>query len=149
MTTKKIIVSERVNNEWRTLGSFEDRKTALNGIATKLNNDEDADPQNFKIEVVEDVNEEAVLMETAGRVVNEMAIFLKPLEIKKLMVDGSGFVELIQPGKYPSLSIVEVQKLFKVLDGVNAELPEGYEVFFSISHECAIRLFLHTPKEDK
>ena len=149
MTTKKFIVSERVNNEWRTLGSFEDKKTALNGIATKLNNDEDADPQNFKIEVVEEVNEEAVLMETAERVVKEMAIFLKPLEIKKFMVDGSGFVELIQPGKYPSLSIVEVQKLFKVLDGVNAELPESFEVFFSISHECAIRLFLHTPKEDK
>lgn len=53
MTTKKFIVSERVNNEWRSLGGFDDRKTALNGIATYLNSHEDADPQNFKIEVEE------------------------------------------------------------------------------------------------
>ena len=53
MAKKIFIVSERVNNEWRSLGGFDDRKTALNGIATYLNNHEDADPQNFKIEAEE------------------------------------------------------------------------------------------------
>lgn len=82
MTTKKFIVSERVNNEWRTLGGFDDRKTALNGIATYLNNHEDADPQNFKVEEVEVTNDENEIKSAVNGLLQYINLFGYEFDVK-------------------------------------------------------------------
>lgn len=150
MTTKKFIVSERVNNEWQNVAEFKIRALAVGHIVEKMSDNKDADPQNFKIEEVEAVNEEAVVMETANKVAKSLGIFGDEFEIKPFFYDGQGFAEVhFANQKYPSVSRHQLERLFKVMDEVNAELPEGYEVFSNINHECAIRIMLSTPKKEE
>ena len=61
-----------------------------------------------------------------------------------------GFFEMEETNtKYPSLNNVELGIIFEVVNGINEELPEGYEVIFVIDHECRIRLILAKPKTNE
>lgn len=106
-------------------------------------------PKDFDIVEVEVVNEEAVLMDTSSRIAKTLAIFGDKFDIVPFIHDGEGFVEMHSADqKYPSLSRYEMERIYNVMDEVSAELPEGYEVFANITHECAIRLILKTPNAE-
>lgn len=142
MVTKKFIVSERVNNEWKNITTWNDKANALRAVATSLMDDETANPQNFKIEEVEEVNEKGTLMEAANAIDERLKIFGVTFKITDLYSDDGGFLEMSQLCEFPSLSSVEMRCIIELLDGFNLTLPEGCEVFFTITHKCDIRLFL-------
>lgn len=142
MVTKKFIVSERVNNEWKNITTWNDKANALRAVATSLMNDETANPQDFKVEEVEEINEKGTLMEAANAIDEKLKIFGVTFKITDLCSDDGGFLVMSQLCEYPSLSSVEMRCIIEELDGFNVTLPEGCEVFFTITHECAIRLFL-------
>lgn len=64
MTTKKFIIAERENNgEFARMSEYKTRQEATKVLAEIFTNDENADPQNFKILVEEvEVKTEAELM---------------------------------------------------------------------------------------
>ena len=150
MTTSKFIVKERVNNEWQNITTWSDKENALRAVATSLMNDENADPQNFKIEEVEEVDTFGTLYEVANTIKNRFACFGDKFETAHLGDKEDGFLEMtMTSSKYPSLNNVELGIIFEVVNGINEELPEGYEVIFVIDHECRIRLILAKPKTNE
>ena len=149
MTTSKFIVKERVNNEWQNITTWSDKENALRAVATSLMNDENADPQNFKIEEVEEVDTFGTLYEVANTIENRFAIFRIKFETAHLGDKEDGFLEMEETDtKYPSLNNVELGIIFEVVNGINDELPEGYEVIFVIDHACRIRLMMSKPKPE-
>lgn len=150
METKKFQVSTNLKGFEELTFTCDNRKDAIAYITNTLIGNPQINPQDLILEEIEIVDTVETLTETAKKVKANLALFGAEFEIRNIFADGCGFIEMHQAEKYPSLSINEISRLLKVLEEVNAELPEGYEVFFSINHECAIRLFLATPdKEDK
>ena len=149
MTTSKFIVKERVNNEWKAITTWNDKENALRAVATSLMNDENADPQNFKIEEVNEVDTIGTLYEVANTIENRFASFSIKFETAHLGDKEDGFLEMEETDtKYPSLNNVELGIIFEVVNGINEELPEGYEVIFVIDHACRIRLMMSKPKPE-
>ena len=149
MTTSKFIVKERVNNEWKAITTWNDKENALRAVATSLMNDENADPQNFKIEEVNEVDTLGTLYEVANTIENRFASFSIKFETAHLGDKEDGFLEMEETDtKYPSLNNVELGIIFEVVNGINDELPEGYEVIFVIDHACRIRLMMSKPKPE-
>ena len=149
MTTSKFIVKERVNNEWKAITTWNDKENALRAVATSLMNDENADPQNFKIEEVNEVDTKGTLYEVANTICNRFASFSVKFETAHLGDKEDGFLEMEETDtKYPSLNNVELGIIFEVVNGINDELPEGYEVIFVIDHACRIRLMMSKPKPE-
>lgn len=149
MTTSKFIVRERVNNEWKVITTWNDKENALRAVATSLMNDENADPQNFKIEEVNEVDTIGTLYEVANTIENRFAGFSIKFETAHLGDKEDGFLEMEETDtKYPSLNNVELGIIFEVVNGINDELPEGYEVIFVIDHACRIRLMMSKPKPE-
>lgn len=149
MTTSKFIVKERVNNEWKAITTWNDKENALRAVATSLMNDENADPQNFKIEEVNEVDTFGTLYEVANTIENRFASFSIKFETAHLGDKEDGFLEMEETDtKYPSLNNVELGIIFEVVNGINDELPEGYEVIFVIDHACRIRLMMSKPKPE-
>lgn len=149
MTTSKFIVKERVNNEWQNITTWSDKENALRAVATSLMNDENADPQNFKVEEVNEVDTFGTLYEVANTIENRFASFGIKFETAHLGDKEDGFLEMEETDtKYPSLNNVELGIIFEVVNGINDELPEGYEVIFVIDHECRIRLIMSKPKPE-
>ena len=149
MTTSKFIVKERVNNEWQNITTWSDKENALRAVATSLMNDENADPQNFKIEEVQEVDTFGTLYEVANTIENRFASFSIKFETAHLGDKEDGFLEMEETDtKYPSLNNVELGIIFEVVNGINDELPEGYEVIFVIDHACRIRLMMSKPKPE-
>lgn len=159
MTTSKFIVKERVNNEWKAITTWNDKENALRAVATSLMNDENADPQNFKIEEVNEVdtigtlyevaNTIGALYEVANTIENRFASFSIKFETAHLGDKEDGFLVMEETDtKYPSLNNVELGIIFEVVNGINDELPEGYEVIFVIDHACRIRLMMSKPKPE-
>ena len=149
MTTSKFIVKERVNNEWQNITTWSDKENALRAVATSLMNDENADPQNFKIEEVNEVDTIGTLYEVANTIENRFASFSIKFETAHLGDKEDGFLEMEETDtKYPSLNNVELGIIFEVVNGINDELPEGYEVIFVIDHACRIRLMMSKPKPE-
>lgn len=149
MTTSKFIVKERVNNEWKAITTWNDKENALRAVATSLMNDENADPQNFKIEEVNEVDTIGTLYEVANTIENRFASFSIKFETAHLGDKEDGFLEMEETDtKYPSLNNVELGIIFEVVNGINDELPEGYEVIFVIDHACRIRLMVSEPKPE-
>ena len=149
MTTSKFIVKERVNNEWKAITTWNDKENALRAVATSLMNDENADPQNFKIEEVNEVDTIGTLYEVANTIENRFASFSIKFETAHLGDKEDGFLEMKETDtKYPSLNNVELGIIFEVVNGINDELPEGYEVIFVIDHACRIRLMMSKPKPE-
>ena len=150
MTQTIYIIKERENNgEWAVQAEYKTRKEALATISKILGEDESADPQDFMVVERENVDYEGTLNEAAKKVADGLSIFLKKFKTSNYIADNNGWIEMVMQEKYPFLSCVAVRKLCKELDEFNEGLPEGYEVFFAISHECAIRLFLSTPKKEE
>ena len=149
MTTSKFTVKERVNNEWKAITTWNDKENALRAVATSLMNDENADPQNFKIEEVNEVDTIGTLYEVANTIENRFASFSIKFETAHLGDKEDGFLEMEETDtKYPSLNNVELGIIFEVVNGINDELPEGYEVIFVIDHACRIRLMMSKPKPE-
>lgn len=149
MTTSKFIVKERVNNEWKAITTWNDKENALRAVATSLMNDENADPQNFKIEEVNEVGTIGTLYEVANTIENRFASFSIKFETAHLGDKEDGFLVMEETDtKYPSLNNVELGIIFEVVNGINDELPEGYEVIFVIDHACRIRLMMSKPKPE-
>lgn len=149
MTTSKFIVKERVHNEWLNITTWNDKENALRAVATSLMNDENADPQNFKIEEVNEVDTIGTLYEVANTIENRFASFSIKFETAHLGDKEDGFLEMEETDtKYPSLNNVELGIIFEVVNGINDELPEGYEVIFVIDHACRIRLMMSKPKPE-
>ena len=149
MTTSKFIVKERVNNEWKAITTWNDKENALRAVATSLMNDENADPQNFKIEEVNEVDTKGTLYEVANTIENRFASFSIKFETAHLGDKEDGFLVMEETDtKYPSLNNVELGIIFEVVNGINDELPEGYEVIFVIDHACRIRLMMSKPKPE-
>ena len=149
MTTSKFIVKERVNNEWQNITTWSDKENALRAVATSLMNDENADPQNFKIEEVNDVDTFGTLNEVANNICNRFITFGVQLKIYHLVSKEDSFIELEMTNtQYPSLNSVELGIIFEVVNGINEGLPEGYEVIFVIGHECRIRLMMSKPENE-
>lgn len=149
MTTSKFIVKERVNNEWKAITTWNDKENALRAVATSLMNDENADPQNFKIEEVNEVDTIGTLYEVANTIENRFASFSIKFETAHLGDKEDGFLVMEETDtKYPSLNNVELGIIFEVVNGINDELPEGYEVIFVIDHACRIRLMMSKPKPE-
>ena len=149
MTTSKFIVKERVNNEWKAITTWNDKENALRAVATSLMNDENADPQNFKIEEVNEVDTIGTLYEVANTIENRFASFSIKFETAHLGDKEDGFLEMEETDtKYPSLNNVELGIIFEVVNGINDELPEGYEVIFVIDHACRICLMMSKPKPE-
>lgn len=147
MTTKKFIVSERVNNEWQNVAEYQIRALAVGYIVKAMSSNRNADPQDFKIEEADAVNEDEVVMEAANKVAKSLSIYGDKFNIIPFT---NGFVEMHSADqKYPSLSRYEMECIYKVMDEVSAELPEGFSVFANITHECAIRIILSTPKNEE
>lgn len=147
MTTSKFIVKERVNNEWKAITTWNDKENALRAVATSLMNDENADPQNFKIEEVNEVDTKGTLYEVANTICNRFASFSIKFETAHLGDKEDGFLEMEETDtKYPSLNNIELGIIFEVVNGINKELPEGYEVMFMIDHKCRIRLMMSKPE---
>lgn len=147
MTTKKFIVSERVNNEWQNVAEYQIRALAVGYIVEAMSSNRNADPQDFKIEEADAVNEDEVVMEAANKVAKSLSIYGDKFNIVPFT---NGFVEMHSADqKYPSLSRYEMESIYKVMDEVSAELPEGFSVFANITHECAIRIILSIPKNEE
>lgn len=152
MTTTFFTIQEKVNNEWKDAvgnNKYATRSEAIDVMASLLKTDENYSPQDFNIVEVEVVDTDAVLSTAAIKIETSLSIFSVKFDFHKYIVNGEGFLEMHKVERFPSFSIVEIRRFMKVLDEVNAELPEGYEVFFSITHECALRLFLSTPKKEE
>ena len=150
MTTKKFIVRTNLKDLEDATFTCDNRADAIAFITNTLMGNSQINPQDLILEEVEVVDEEAALMETANKVVKSLSIFGDKFEIKPFIHDGEGFVELHEANiKYPSLSRYQIERIYKVIDEVSAELPEGYEVFANINHECAIRIMLSTPKKEE
>ena len=151
MTTKKFQVRTNFQGLVNVAFICDNRADAIAYITNTLMGNSQINPQDFILEEVEVVDEEAALMETANKVVKSLSIFGDKFEIKPFIHhDGEGFVELHEANiKYPSLSRYQIERIYKVIDEVSAELPEGYEVFANINHECAIRIMLSTPKKEE
>lgn len=150
MTTKKFQVSTNLKGFEGLTFTCDKREDAIAYITNTLLGNSQINPQDLILEEVEVVDEEAVVMETANKVVKSLRIYGDKFEIKSLFMGGSGFVEIhYADQKYPSLSRYQLEQVFNVIDEVNAELPEGYEAFANINHECAIRIMLSTPKKEE
>lgn len=148
MTTKKFQVSTTLKDLEDLTFTCDKREDAIAYITNTLMGNSQINPQDLILEEIEVVDEEAVVMETANKVVKSLRFYGDEFEIKSLFLGGSGFVEIhYADQKYPSLSRYQLERVFNVIDEVNAELPEGYEVFANINHECAIRIMLSTPKK--
>ena len=139
MTTKTYnLIEIDENGNQLEVKSYDTRFEAVQAMAMRLIADDTTQPQNFRIEVVEQVDEEATLMDIANKIAEGMKMFALNLEVKPY----SGLVELHESKyQFPSLSRPVVQHIFELIDKFNAGL-EGYEVLMSITHECAIRLIL-------
>ena len=144
MTTKIFKLSERENNAWVYQASYNTRAEALETIAKILKADENADPQDFKIEVEERVDEDATLKEAASVVEASLSIFMKKFEVFAM----SGVVELTPQEKYPSYTALEVRRMLTTLDNFNTTLPEDFEVWFMIDHKSRIRLYMQKPTKE-
>lgn len=150
MTTKKIQVRTNLKGYEGLTFTCDNRNDAIAYITNTLTGNSQINPQDLILEEIEVVDEEAVVMETANKVAERLGIYCNKFDIKPFFYEGKGFAEMrFADQKYPSIGRIELEALFKVMDETSAELPEGYEVFFSISHECAIRLFLSTPKKEE
>lgn len=145
--TYNLIESDQ-NGDQLEVKSYETRFEAVQAMATRLMADDTTQPQNFRIEEVHQVDEEATLMDIANKIANDLKDFGCNLDVRSYLTDGSGFVELYEAiYQYPSMSRLVLQHIFDLIDEFNAGL-EGYEVLMSITHECAIRLIL-SKKENK
>lgn len=150
MTTKKFIVRTNLKDLEDATFTCDNRADAIAYITNTLLGNSQINPQDLILEEVEVVDEEAVVMETANKVVKSLVIYGDKFEIKSFFMGGAGFAEIHYAGqKYPSLSRYQLERVFNVIDEVSAELPEGYEVFANINHECAIRIMLSTPKKEE
>ena len=150
MTTKKFQVSTTFKGLEDVTFTCDNRADAIAYITNTLLGNSQINPQDLILEEVEVVDEEAVVMETANKVVKSLVIYGDKFEIKSFFMGGAGFAEIhYADQKYPSLSRYQLERVFNVIDEVSAELPEGYEVFANINHECAIRIMLSTPKKEE
>lgn len=146
MTTKKFQINERENGEWINQAEYNTRKEALAVIAKILDEDETADPQNFKIVEVEVNDERATLMQTANNIAELFGDFNQTFEIKDYMSGEGGFIEMRETSsKYPNWSAGDIKSLFNIVDDMNKNLPESHEVYFTITHNASLRLmyFVH------
>lgn len=147
MTTSKFIVKERVNNEWQNITTWSDKENALRAVATSLMNDENADPQNFKIEEVNEVDTFGTLYEVTNTICNRFGYFGITFKTDHLVSKEGDSIELEMTNtQYPSLNNVELGILFEAVNGINEELPKGYKVIFVIDHKCRIRLIMSKPE---
>lgn len=150
MTTKKFIVRTNLKDLEDATFTCDNRADAIAYITNTLLGNSQINPQDLILEEVEVVDEEAVVMETANKVAKRLGIYCNKFDIKPFFYEGKGFAEMhFADQKYPSIGRIELEELFKVMDETSAELPEGYEVFFCINHECAIRIMLSTPKKEE
>lgn len=160
MTTKKIYRVENniknelsnPNGEWKVTGEYKKRTEALETIFGILMTDDDAseaDIANFRIIEVNEVDTFGTLYEVANTIENRFAIFGTKFETAHLGDKEDGFLEMEETDtKYPSLSNIELGIIFEVVNGINEELPEGYEAIFVIDHACRIRLMMSKPKPE-
>ena len=160
MTTKKIYRVENniknelsnPNGEWKVTGEYKKRTEALETIFGILMTDDDAseaDIANFRIIEVNDVDTFGTLYEVANTIENRFAYFGDKFETAHLGNKEDGYLEMtMTSSKYPSLNNVELGIIFEVVNGINEELPEGYEVIFVINHECRIRLIMSKPENE-
>ena len=149
MTTSKFIVKERVNNEWQIAYNCSDRVSAMRLIADNLIED-GKDPQNFKVEEVNEVDTFGTLYEVTNTICNRFGYFGITFKTDHLVSKEGDSIELEMTNtQYPSLNSVELGIIFEELADVNLELPEGYEVIFVIDHKCRIRLMMSKPENKK
>lgn len=146
MTTKTYMIQEREGGEWINCSQYDSRKEALCTISDILSNDEDADPQNFKIVEIETLQEFETLKEVADAICNDLSIFANEFEVGEICRE---FIEIEKKEKYPSWSSIELSRTMKVVDDFNKVLPQGYAVSWNINHQCMIRLFLMRPQDLK
>lgn len=143
MTTKTYnLIESDQNGEQLEVKSYDTRFEAVQAMATRLMADDTTQPQNFSIEVAEQVDEEATLMDAAAKIANALEQFCYSYEIKPYFSDGSGFVELQNKAQSSIMSNIVLKRLFATVDEVNAELPEVYEVEFNISKNLNISIFM-------
>lgn len=146
MTTSKFIVRERVNNEWQIAYNCSDRVSAMRLIADDLIED-GKDPQNFKVEEVNEVDTFGTLYEVTNTICNRFGYFGITFKTDHLVSKEGDSIELEMTNtQYPSLNNVELGILFEVVNGINEELPKGYKVIFVIDHKCRIRLIMSKPE---
>ena len=140
-TTYNLIESDQNGNQLE-VKSYDTRFEAVQAMAMRLIADDTTQPQNFRIEVAEQVDEEATLMDAAAKIAEVLEPFCYRYEIKPYFSDDSGFVELQNKSQSSIMSNIVLKRLFATVDEVNAELPEDYEVEFNISKNLNISIFM-------
>lgn len=139
--TYNLIESDQ-NGDQLEVKSYETRFEAVQAMATRLTTDDTTQPQNFRIEVAEQVDGEATLMDAAAKIANALELFGNNYEIKPYFSDDSGFVELQNKAQSSIMSDIVLGRIFATVDEVNAELPEGNEVWFTVSDNLTITLYM-------
>lgn len=143
MTTKTYnLIESDQNGDQLEVKSYDTRFEAVQAMATRLMADDTTQPQNFRIEVAEQVDEEATLMDAAAKIAKELESFCYSYEIKPYFSDDSGFVELQNKAQSSIMSNIVLKCLFATVDEVNAQLPEVYEVEFNISKDLNLSIFM-------
>ena len=139
--TYNLIESDQ-NGDQLEVKSYDTRFEAVQAMATRLMVDDTTQPQNFRIEEVKQVDEEATLMDAAAKIAKALEVFCYRYEIKPYFSDDSGFVELRNKAQSLALSDTVLKRLFATVDEVNADLPKGCEVWFNITNSLNIRIFM-------
>ena len=143
MTTKTYNLIEIDQNGDQLEGkSYDTRFEAVQAMATRLMVDDTTQPQNFRIEEAEQVDEEATLMDAAAKIAKALELFGNSYEIKPFFSHGSGFVELRKKATSFNISNIVLRRILATVDEVNAELPEDYVVWFTVSDNLTITLYM-------
>lgn len=143
MTTKTYnLIESDQNGDQLEVKSYDTRFEAVQAMATRLMADDTTQPQNFRIEVAEQVDGEATLMDAAAKIAKALDPFCYSYEIRPYFSDDSGFVELQNKSQSSIMSNIVLKRLFATVDEVNAELPEDYEVEFNVSKNLNLSVFM-------
>ena len=143
MTTKTYnLIESDQNGDQLEVKSYGTRFEAVQAMATRLMADDTTQPQNFRIEVAEQVDGEATLKDAAAKIAKVLELFGNSYEIKPFFSKGSGFVELRKKETSFEISNIVLGRIFATVDEVNAGLPEGYEVWFTVSDNLTTTLYM-------
>ena len=143
MTTKTYnVIESDQNGDQLEVKSYDTRFEAVQAMATRLMVDDTTQPQNFRIEVEEQVDEEATLMGAAAKIAKALELFCRSYTIKSYFSCDASIVELLNQEQSLDLSDTVLKRLFETVDEVNADLPEDYVVWFNITDGLNIRIFM-------
>ena len=130
------------------LTTHKTRNEALDSIFTVLRNNENYNLQDFRIIEEEQIDPEATLIDAANKIAERLSLFGE-FKTSNRLADGSGWIEIRRANtKYQSWNSVEMERIMETMFAINHELPEGYSVFFSMSYDATIMVFLHVPEDD-